>query len=289
MEQLHVTFKSESECGGLSVPVAGVYGSLAPGRTARGGIMKLPGISFVIFVLFAFCGPAFGDLTLNAVTRSGKQVVERGRITVSQGRVRVDEAPGATAPLKPAMILHTVREEATAVDHSTRTCTVVSLATMKDLSGHFDNFLNLLPEEHRAGVEGWVREPAVAVTVQPTGRTLEIEGVTCRGLILLRGGQPAYEVWMAPEASFADRAPDLRTLRKALHYLSEFSRLAPGMAGEEAALAALEKVAGVPRRIRSLTVPGRVMEIRTDPGRVEPGFFQPPEGYRLQTGPIPGV
>jgi hypothetical protein len=251
--------------------------------------MRLPVILSAISGLFALCATASGDLTLNAVTRSGKQVVERGRITVSQGRVRVDEAPGETAPLKPTLILHTVREEATLVDHAARTCTVISLASLKELSGHVDNLLDLLPEEHRAGVEGWVREPAAAVSVRPTGRTQEIAGVACQGQIILRGGRPAYEVWMAPESAFTDRAADLRTLRKALRYLADFSRAMPSLAGEEAALSSLESVAGVPMRIRWLTAPGRVMEIRADSRLVGPGHFQPPEGYRSRAGPIPGL
>lgn len=263
-----------------------MYVSPAPGRKARAELMRLPSILPALPGLLALCAPAFGDLTLNAVTRSGKQVVERGRIVVSQGRVRVDEAPGATAPLKSVLLLHTVREEATLVDHAARTCTVISLATMKDLSGHFDNLLGLLPEEHRAGVEGWVREPAAAVTTRPMGRTQKIAGGVCQGHYVFRDGQPAYEVWMAPESAYADQAADLRTLRKALSTLAEFSRTAPGMIGEEAALASLEKVAGVPMRIRSLTAPGRVIEIRVDPRRVEPGLFLPPEGYRRRAGPI---
>jgi hypothetical protein len=215
--------------------------------------------------------------------------VERARVVVSQGRVRVEEAPGESAALRPSLLLHTVREEVSLLDHPARKYTVVSLATLRGMSSQFDNLLDLLPEAHRAGVEGLVRQPARALTVKRLGRTLEVGGKVCEGYLIASDGKPEYEVWMAPESDFLEQAPDIRTLRKTLHYLSEFSRSAPGSVGEEAALAALERVEGLPLRIRQIAVPGKVMEIRVETKRVDPALFRPPAGYERSAGLLPGM
>jgi len=251
--------------------------------------MKKSYLFLIVCFLIAFAPSARCDLSLNSVTRTGRRITERGRVAVSQGRLQIEEAKGETAPLQSVLLIHAVREEVSLMDHASRRYTVMPLSVLRGMTGQFKGILDLLPPEQRNAAAGYLNQKPLKLSVTRLGKTLNIQDLTCDGYVISSDGSPAYEVWMVPDAVFPENAADLRTLRKILKILTELAEAMPGEAGEEGALVALDRIEGVPLRIRKIGAPGSVTEIHIETKRVDPERFRPPAGYECTPGLFPGL
>ncbi len=181
----------------------------------------------------------------------------------------------------------------------------VTKATMTEVQGRAEQAmaqmkaqLDKLPPEQRAQVEKLMNEhrpagapaapaqAAASYTLRPTGRSDAVSGVACRELEVLRGATKESEVCVADWGATGIARGDLAAFGKLGTWQDGMRGSASAAMGDaspaESAMLLLEKMDGVPLRVRSFHGGAPTTEMRVtkiEKKSVDPGLFEVPAGY----------
>ena len=147
-----------------------------------------------------------------------------------------------------------------------------------------------LSEEQRQTVERWIGgAPAAPVVLESSGKSAEVNGVSCRLLEALRNGARLAEVCEGPRGAAGVTPEALATVRELAAFLAEVGDLLPRSLGADGleALTLVEQVKGVPLLVRvwpkdAVATESRIL--RALPKHYAPDRFQTPPGYSSGLG-----
>jgi hypothetical protein len=180
------------------------------------------------------------------------------------------------------------------LDHREKSVVRIDRATARSMARRMDgarDALEALPEPQRSAVErllGSDRKPA-PVALRATGKSDRVNGIACRLLDALRAGARLAEICEGPKGAGGVSPEALAPVRELAAFATEVGALLPKSLGAEAldALVLVEKVEGVPLRVRAFPKEGPATEsrlVRAVPKRFGPERFQAPAGYSAGIG-----
>ncbi|MDZ4198417.1 MAG: hypothetical protein U1E27_03935 [Kiritimatiellia bacterium] len=229
----------------------------------------------------------FAGLVLEATTRSGDSISERAVIAISGDRLAIRTAEGEKGALSTALVFQASSGEILFFDHDTKQVMSMNAATLRGLSRQLQGLLDMLPPEHRAQL-GALAGKAPKIDVEALGRTEKIGGRECAGHRVLKDGKPEMEVWSFPFAEIGAEAADLKTYKAFFKMMLEMAAAVPGAADQAgAAFLGLDRIDGLPARVRKLSDPVEVTDIVPAVRAVDASLFESPAGYQKAALPFP--
>jgi len=180
------------------------------------------------------------------------------------------------------------------LDHREKSVVRIDRATARAVARRVDGAreaIDALPEPQRSAAErllGSDRAPA-QVALRASGKSDRVNGIACRLLDALRNGARLAEICEGPRGAAGVTPEALAPVRELAAFTAEVAALLPKSLGAEAldALVLVERVEGVPLRVRAFPQEGPATEtriVKAVPKRIAPERFQTPPGYTAGIG-----